>query len=152
VDDQLRSGLTMGNRGAVPEDTTTRALARIDVTDWERKPYDQASPGPTLSRVRFVHTFSGDIEGTGTLEYLMVIRGDGSASFTGLERVAGHLGGREGTFVLQHTGTFENDAARVTWFVVPGSGTGELEGLRGEGGFESSHSASFEGRLDYSFE
>ena len=142
----------MGTPRAVPEDTTTRAIARIDVTDWERKPYDQAKPGPTLSRVRFVRAFSGDIEGTGTLEYLMAIRGDGSASFTGLERIVGHLGGREGTFVLQHTGTLEDDVAKVTWFVVPESGTGELEGLRGEGGFESSHSASFEVRLDYSFE
>ena len=134
----------MATPRAVPEDTTIRASARIDVTDWERKPYDQAKPGPTLSRVRFVHTFSGDIEGTGTLEYLMAIRGDGSASFTGLERIVANLGGREGTFVLQHTGTFEDDVAKVTWFVVPESGTGELEGLRGEGGFESSHSASFE--------
>lgn len=142
----------MGAPRAAPDDTTTRAIARIDVTDWDRKPYDQAKPGPTLSRVRFEHTFSGDIEGTGTLEYLMVIRTDGSASFTGLERVVGHLGGREGTFVLQHSGTFENDAANVTWFVVPESGTGELEGLRGEGGFESSHSSSFEARLDYSFD
>jgi hypothetical protein len=34
-------------------------------------------------------SFSGDIEGEGTLEYLMAYREDGSASFVGLERVEG---------------------------------------------------------------
>jgi len=131
--------------------TTVRALATVDVTDWERRPYDQTKPGPTLSRVRFTHAFSGDIEGTGTLEYLMVIHDDGSASFTGLERIVGQLGGREGSFVLQHSGAVENDQATVIWFVVPGSGTGDLAGLRGSGGFESAHSTSFEVRLDYGF-
>ena len=30
----------------------------------------------------------------------------------------------------------ENGRIKATWFVVPGSGTGDLSGLRGEGGFE----------------
>ena len=44
------------------------------------------------------------------------------------ERVSGSLDGRAGTFVLQH-GAWEGGQ----WgFVVPGSGTGELAGLRGD--------------------
>jgi len=30
----------------------------------------------------------------------------------------------------------ENGKIKATWFVVPGSGTGDLSGLCGEGGFE----------------
>ncbi len=46
----------------------------------------------------------------------------------------------EGAPTLNHihvTETFEGDTEVATWFVVPGSGTGELTGLRGEGGFEA---------------
>jgi hypothetical protein len=46
----------------------------------------------------------------------------------GNERVTATLDGRAGTFVLQH-GAWEGGQ----WgFVVPGSGTGDLAGLRGD--------------------
>ena len=35
--------------------------------------------------------------------------------------------------MLQRTGIFENGVAKETLLVIPGSGTGELRGLRGEG-------------------
>ena len=35
--------------------------------------------------------------------------------------------------MLEHSGTFEGGVAEASWSVVPGSGTGELRGLRGEG-------------------
>ena len=38
------------------------------------------------------------------------------------------------------------------WFVVPGSGTGALVGLRGEGGFEAQLGNQGSVWLDYSFE
>jgi len=52
-----------------------------------------------------------------------------------MERVVGRVGGRSGSFVLQHSGAFENGAAKGTLSVVPGSGTGDLRDLRGEGGY-----------------
>jgi hypothetical protein len=61
----------------------------------------------------------------------MVYPGDGSAKFVGLERVVGRLGDRWGSFVLEHSGTFEGGVAEASWSVVPGSGTGEPRGLRG---------------------
>jgi Protein of unknown function (DUF3224) len=39
-----------------------------------------------------------------------------------------------------------------TWFVVPGSGTGELTGLRGEGGFTANLGEGADVTLDYWFE
>jgi hypothetical protein len=37
-------------------------------------------------------------------------------------------------------------------FAAPGSGTGDLSGLRGEGGFEGEFGKGSYGRLDYWFE
>ena len=68
------------------------------------------------------------------------------------ERVTGTLGGRSGSFVLQGVGTWEEGVARTTWTVVPGSGTGQLTGLRGEGGIEAAGGqAEITYRLDYDF-
>jgi hypothetical protein len=44
-------------------------------------------------------------------------------------RTRDHLDGRVGKR------TFVGGAVTTAWSVVPGSGTGELEGLRGDGGF-----------------
>lgn len=132
---------------------STRATARFDNKSWDEKPYDEIDGMPKLTRSTVTNTFHGDIEGAGTLELLMMYRDDSSASYVGLERVVGRLGDRSGSFVLQHSGTFEGGTATTTWTVVRGSGTGDLRGLRGEGGFVAS-----EGRhvpsvtLDYDFE
>ena len=55
-------------------------------------------------------------------------------------------------FVLEHKGTFEGGTAKATWSVVPGSGTGDLRDLRGEGGFASAHADEYAITLDYDFE
>jgi hypothetical protein len=81
--------------------------------------------------------FEGDLEGEGNVEWLMGYGDDGTAAFVGLERVVGKVGDRSGSFVLQHTGTFDGAMARAKLTVVPGSGTGELEGLEGEGTLEA---------------
>lgn len=70
----------------------------------------------------------------------------------GLEHVVGRIGGRSGSFVLQHSGTFQAGTAKATWSVVAGSGTGELHSLRGEGGFASGHQERYPMTLDYAFE
>src|SRR5512133_1922020 len=45
------------------------------------------------------------------------------------------IAGRTGTFVLQDRGSLTGTRVTGRWSVVPGSGTGELAGLRGDGGF-----------------
>jgi hypothetical protein len=78
--------------------------------------------------------------------------GDKSASQVSMQRFSGELGGRQGTFVLQGTETVENGKIKATWFVVPGSGTGALSGLRGEGGFEGGFGKGSDEWLNYWFE
>ena len=131
---------------------STHATATFQVKSWDEKPYNEIDNGPKLTRVSVTKSFSGDIEGEGTLEYLMIHRDDGSASFVGLERVVGRVGDRSGSFVLQHLGTYEEGTAKATFCVVPGSGTADLRGLRGEGSFASAHAEHYPITLDYEFE
>jgi uncharacterized protein DUF3224 len=129
-----------------------QAQATFGLESWDEKTYDEVEGGPKLTRAGVTKSYKGDIEGEGKLEYLMMYRTAGSASFTGLERVTGSVGGRSGSFVLQHSGTFEDGIAKVTLSVVPGSGTGDLRGMRGEGGFSAGHQPPYAMTLDYGSE
>ena len=86
------------------------------------------------------------------VRFLQAIRGDGSASFVGIERVSGSIADRSGTFLLQDAGTVDGSVVSGTWFVIPGSGTGGLAGLRGEGGFTAKLGQAADVTLDYWFE
>ena len=132
---------------------TTRATGTYEVKSWDEKPYEELEEGAKLTRASVTETFQGDIEGESTVEFLMMYPDASTASYVGMQRVVGRLGGRSGSFVLQVSGTFEGGLAQATWSVVPGSGTGELRGLRGEGGFPAQHGTSnVPYTLDYSFE
>ena len=128
-----------------------RARATIAVKGSEAEPYDQ-SESPALVEVRLTETFVGDIEGESPVRALQVLRDDKSASLVSVQRFRGKLGGRQGTFVLQGSEIVQNGKIKARWFVVPGSGTGELSGLRGEGGFEGDFGKGSSGTLDYWFE
>ena len=128
------------------------ATGRITVHAYEPAPYDEPADGPALVRIHVAESFSGDIEGDGVAEFLQVSVADDSASFVGVERVTGRVGDRSGTFVLQDAGTLSGTTVAGTWFVVPGSGTAQLEGLRGEGGFVAELGESAQITLDYWFE
>jgi hypothetical protein len=125
------------------------ANARFAITSWDEKPFSEGRDLPRLSRASVVKTFTGDIEGEGQVEYLMMYRSDGSATFVGLERIAGRLGGKAGTFVLQRLGVFENGQAKETYSVIPGSATGELQGLRGDGSSAVGHGMEHPFSLNY---
>lgn len=125
------------------------ANARFAIKSWDEKPYSEGQALPKLTRATVTKTFTGDLEGEGQVEYLMMYRDDGSAAFVGLERVVGQLGGRAGSFVLQRTGVFEDGQAKESYAVVPGSATGELQGLRGEGTSAVGHGMEHPFRLSY---
>ena len=114
----------------------THASAVITVHKYEPVAYEEPAEGPVLSRIHVQESFTGDISGEGVVEFLQAGRADGSASFVGIERVTGSVGGRTGTFLLQDTGTVQGNVVSGDWFVIPGSGTGQLAGLRGNGGFQ----------------
>src|SRR2546425_687448 len=125
------------------------ANARFAIKHWDEKPYSEGKDVPKLTRASVTKTFTGDIEGEGQVEYLMMYRSDGSATFVGFERVVGRLAGKAGSFVLQRTGVFEAGVAKESYSVVPGSGTGELRGLRGEGATAVGHGMEHPMTLTY---
>ena len=125
----------------------------FSLKSWDEKPYNELPGELKMTRSSVAYAYQGDIEGASTLDYLMVYREDGSGSFVGLERVIGSVAGRAGSFVLQHTGTFDKSDVNGTCFVVPQSGTGELTNLRGEGSISlSGHADLYPMSFTYHFE
>ncbi len=136
-----------------PQDPPKDAHAKIAVSVWQPEPYEEPADGPALVRIHVEETFEGDISGSGVATLLQVLRSDGSGAFCALERIACEIEGRTGTFVLQDAGTLDsNGNVSGSWFVVPGSPTGALAGLRGEGGFSAAVGQHAEARLSYWFE
>src|SRR5437016_1488421 len=70
------------------------ANSRFTIKSWDEKPYSEGQDLPKLTRAAVTKSFTGDIAGEGHVEYLMMYRGDGSATFVGLERSSGTLQGR----------------------------------------------------------
>jgi Protein of unknown function (DUF3224) len=130
-------------------DVKKTANARFAIKSWDEKPYSEGPDLPKLTRATVKKTFTGDIEGEGQVDYLMMYRSDGSATFIGLERITGSVGGKKGTFVLQRAGVFEDGQAKESYSIVPGSATGELRGLRGEGSSSVGHGMEHPFTLSY---
>jgi hypothetical protein len=125
------------------------ATSRFAIQRWDEKPWSEGDDVPRLTRASVTKSFSGDLEGEGQVEYLMMYRSDGSAAFVGLERFVGGIGGKVGTLVLQRTGVFENGVAKEAYTVVTGSGTGALTGLEGGGNSEVGHGMEHPFELHY---
>lgn len=115
---------------------------------WDEQPYN-APEGVKLTHAAVTFAYSGDLEGESTMHYLMVYRDDSAPTVIGLEGVSGRLGGKAGTFVLEYDGAYADGVASGTLEVVAGSGTGELEGLRGKGKAVAGKDGSTEFTLDY---
>jgi Protein of unknown function (DUF3224) len=91
-----------------------------------------SSDGVSLGRMSIDKTFAGDLVGTSKGEMLTAMTANkGSAGYVAIERVTGRLDGREGSFVMQHTGTMDDGAQQLSITIVPDSGTGALAGIRG---------------------
>jgi hypothetical protein len=127
----------------------TIANARFAITSWDEKPYSEDADQPKLTRATVTKSYTGDIDGEGHVKYLMMYRSDGSATFVGLERVIGKVGGKSGSFVLQRTGVFENGQAKESYSVIAGSATGELQGLSGDGTSSVGHGMEHPFTLNY---
>jgi hypothetical protein len=125
------------------------ANARFSIKSWDEKPYSEGNDLPKMTRASVDKTFTGDIDGEGHVEYVMMYRSDGTAAFVGLERITGRIAGRNGSFVLQRTGVFEDGQAKESYSVVTGSGTGDLRSLRGEGTSSVGHAADYPFALSY---
>ena len=143
--------MTNGSRLQTRARKCQHAKAKITVLTSEAKPYDRTASS-VLMEIHIRETFTGDIDGESSVRALQVVRDDKSASMVSVQRFDGKLGERNGTFVLQGSEIVENGRIKATWSIVPGSGTGDLSGLLGEGGFEGEGGKGSNGWLDYWFE
>jgi len=125
------------------------AHARFAITSWDEEPYSEDQGQPRLTRATVARDYAGDIDGKGQVEYLMMYRSDGSATFVGLEQIVGRVGAKSGTFVLQRTGVFEDGQAKESYSVIPGSATGDLQGLQGDGSSAVGHGMEHPFTLSY---
>ena len=116
------------------------------------QPAYAAGDDPRMGRLGIDKRFHGDIEATSKGEMLSAsTETRGSAGYVAMERVSGTVHGRQGTFILQHSGSMRGGNQELSVTVVPDSGTGELAGMAGamriiiEGG---AHAYEF----DYTFD
>ena len=125
------------------------ATGSFEVKRWNESPYEEFDAGAKLTRAEVEQSFTGDIAGEGAAQWLMSYRKDGTAQFVGLQRVSGVIGDRKGSFVLETFGEFDGTEARWTATVIDGSGTEDLEDLRGSGSFRAPHGSRAEFELEY---
>ena len=93
---------------------------------------NESGENETRSRMSINKRFDGDLQATSVGEMLTGMTAlKGSAGYVAMERVSGTLHGREGSFLLQHSGTMDRGEPALVVSVVPDSGTGQLEGLAG---------------------
>ena len=125
------------------------ATGSFEVKHWNEAPYEELDEGAKLTRAEVDQSFTGDVAGDGGVQWLMCYRKDGTAHFVGLQRVAGVIGDRKGSFVLETVGDFDGTEARWTATVIRGSGLGDLADLTGSGSFRAPHGSTAEYELDY---
>jgi Protein of unknown function (DUF3224) len=112
---------------------STQAQGSFKIESWDEQPYVETEGGGKLTRASVRQSFDGDIEGDGQADWLMCYRPDQTADFVGFARVVGRVGDRSGSLVLESSGSFDGQEAKGPLTIVAGSGTGDLEGIAGEG-------------------
>jgi uncharacterized protein DUF3224 len=131
---------------------STHAKGTFAVQSWEENSYVELEGGAKLTRASVGQAFTGDFDGEGSVEWLMCYREDKTADFVGLQRFVGRLGSRSGSFVMKTQGSFDGSEAKGSFDIVDGSGTEELSGITGTGGFAAPLGSTASVELDYDVE
>jgi hypothetical protein len=108
-----------------------RATAPFTNDRYDEEPYGEAQSAE-VSRVHISRTFAGDLDGESAAE-LLIAKSEGGGGYVGHDRITGTLNGQSGGFVFQHTGLIGPEGVTNTGVIVPGTGSGELSGITGEG-------------------
>lgn len=112
-------------------------------------PQDDKTGDSKLGRMTLDKQYHGDLEATATGQMLTAATDvKGSAGYVAIEKVTGNLKGRNGSFILQHSGTMSGGKFQLIVTVVPDSGTGQLAGITGKMNIniaaDGNHSYDFE--------
>ena len=121
------------------------------VSRWDEETTKELPNGAKLTRAEVTQSYTGDMSGEGTVEYVMAYTPGAPVKFVGLEVLTGTIGGRSGTVVIQHDGVFSGNAAHSSWIFVEGSGTDDLINLHGSGSYDSVDQQTVNSSFIYSF-
>jgi Protein of unknown function (DUF3224) len=125
---------------------TVHIEARFEIANWDESPFDDGVGVSKLTEALVTKKYSGDVDGTSTTKWLMAYAPDKTATYVGIERIKGTVGGTRGSLVLLHDGVFADGAATATLRVV--SGTDELSDAAGTGKFRADPAGSITLDLD----
>ena len=125
---------------------TAHIEARFEIANWDELPFDDGVGVSKLTEALVTKKYSGDVDGTSTTKWLMAYAPDKTATYVGIERIKGTVGGKRGSLVLLHDGVFADGAAKATLRVV--SGTDELSDAAGSGKFRADPAGSISLDLD----
>jgi Protein of unknown function (DUF3224) len=129
----------------------TKARGAFTVESAGEEPYEALDGGVRLTHAKGTQSFTGDLNGSGTVHWLMLYRTDKTAQFVGLQRISGTIGKRRGTVVLAAQGSHDGSGSTISLDVVPGSGSGDFEGMSGTGKLTNPGGKTGTYELDYSF-
>ncbi|MGW6978940.1 DUF3224 domain-containing protein [Streptomyces sp. NPDC054932] len=130
---------TFANWEERPAGDATEAVDTADAVD-ATAATDAVPAVPRLAHAHVNNTFTGGIEAAGTAcDYTIAYTGENLGSYSGMELVTGSVDGLKGSFVLEERGSFDAGGTVCRFEVVAGSGTGDLAGLTGTGGFTYRH-------------
>ena len=128
-----------------------RAKGIFEITGWDEKTYETLPNSGKLTEAKVSQKFSGDIEGDGSVIWLMAYTDAKTARYVGIQRVVGSIGGKKGTVLFQTVGAFDGEEANADWSIIPGSGTEQLAGISGTGTFAAPRGSKATYTLDYQF-
>ncbi|HEY2299876.1 MAG TPA: DUF3224 domain-containing protein [Jatrophihabitans sp.] len=120
----------------------TTATVKITGKTWDESREAEVDAEHAIGQARFTTEWAGDISGS-SICWLLISYIGGQADkpetltgpYLGYEQVRATIGGRSGTFVLAASGSHTDAVARTDVRIVPGSGTGDFEGIGGSGSY-----------------
>jgi hypothetical protein len=68
------------------------ATGTFKIDNWGENEILEAEGASRITNTKVSRSFEGDLEGQGSIEWLMGYGEDGTATFVGLERVVGKIG------------------------------------------------------------
>lgn len=133
-----------------PSDTVSRTAKGSFDVKLTPQTLEEAVADPLLARLLIAKQFHGDLDALGKGQMLSAGTAEkGSAGYVAIEQVSGTLGGKTGSFVLQHNATLDRGKPRLQIIVVPDSGTGELVGISGKMSVEVAPDGAHSYEFDY---
>lgn len=117
-------------------------IARFEVIGWDPATLPGVDDGWADGAI-LRKTFTAGITGSSVVLFISMGPREGQRGYIAVERITGTFDdGRSGSFTVQHGGL---EASPQTWFgyIVPGTGTGDLEGISGSATISHDESGAY---------